>query len=501
MSDGEVTILVDALDEARLSVEETSIASFILEADFLPKGVRFVLTTRPDDNVLDIIEKSPARFTHINLTVGERGPDCSISAIHHDKSTEDITRYIQYEVEKRRTLESFLPADISDPIVRTIQQKGENNFLYIRYLFHMIEETGLVDLEALPVGLNRLYSKFLRRILSSRDDRLDCKPFLGVLAVAFDRLSDQQLSNCMRKTHPNLTLSEARERLGQILQLLTEVVCSDGQRLYGLYHRSFAEFLLNPDHSGRLFHCPAGEQHKRIVEYYLEETPLSEWDDYGVQYVSRHVVEGVKDWKNSCNSLELSQRHKLIQHLVDLIRSDEFQQKRSDTILYFQRGPFHNILCVQRDIQLGLEATIYDRHPRAPLLTIASAFAWEMYRESNLQPKAIFTSAHTNLEAAQAHLALFDISPAWYQAVLLSLTGLASESRHVEAQALLDRVKPQLLKKDVLAVLAGRVDMALTGRKSPSEDREAICELCRECPSILRDLSRLQSLNRYGLLS
>src|SRR5829696_5818800 len=86
--------------------------------------------------------------------------------------------------------------------------------------------------------------------------------------------------------------SKLRRALRELRQFLdTDESLPASQRPYALYHRSFADFLLDEDRSEDYW-CEEQEQHKRIVNYY-QERYADHWagcDEYGLRHLPAHLV-------------------------------------------------------------------------------------------------------------------------------------------------------------------------------------------------------------------
>jgi hypothetical protein len=326
---------------------------------------------------------------------------------------------------------------------KLVQERSDGNFLYARYLLEMLEggEETITEasLRALPPGLDALYLEFLERVVAGEADRY--KPLFGILAVAFEKLSETQLASFV-----GMPADQVRSLLWRMRQFLdVDEALPAERRIYALFHRSFADFLLNGSHAGH-FWCMASRQHRRVAESY-DPTEIDDWDGYGKRYAAQHLAEASLGWDPS----DLTERNRLTERLVALVNSPEFRRSRNA-----------DLLGLQRDLEITLRAAADNGNPAGLPFVARSVLELVKFREENLQPKPVFDLAEMGeLEAAERRAALFHADADWYQAVLLSLAWLARDRSLDQARGLRDRVARALLPQDPLPLLLRRLDAAL----------------------------------------
>lgn len=286
--DQQVIILIDALDESLHYSGEVSILSLLTKADTLPTGVRFIITSRYVDEVLRPLRRSRSLVEH-TLSSG----------IGLTNSHRDVKQYIVNTVSHpaQVALTQKLPPSLSiNDFADVVQRKSNANFLYVQYLLKMLtdqqEMITLESLERLPTGLDGIYIEFLERLIGDDQDTWDkeYKPVIGALAVAQEALSEKQLSGFVGTTE-----SKVRRVLTDLRQFLqADDALPASQRTYSLYHRSFSDFLLDPDRA-EVYWCEEAEQHQRIINYYRKGAPSWEaidWhqvDNYSLLYLATHL--------------------------------------------------------------------------------------------------------------------------------------------------------------------------------------------------------------------
>jgi hypothetical protein len=282
-----IIILVDALDEALSYKEMTNIAD-ITKSQYLSTNVRFILTLRQEADTLRALRHRIPKPKEIPLTSGS-------GLIQSGKDIREHTLKM-LSTSKDGDLENKLASDLSpDNFADTIQRKSEGNFLYVKYLIHMLKDEEKITIESLdnfPSGLDEIYFEFLDRLVKSKVQNVeDYLSVLGILTVSQEALTEAQISNFVQ-----MDKDKVRRLLASLRQLLdTDDSVPATQRKYSIYHRSFSEFLLNADKSEGYWCGDTSKNHKRLVEYYKtealseEKVDWSKIDDYGMLYLSSHI--------------------------------------------------------------------------------------------------------------------------------------------------------------------------------------------------------------------
>jgi hypothetical protein len=277
----QVVILVDALDEARSYSGDLNIVSLLAQAENLPAGVRFIITSRPEQEMLRPLRRA-----------GQERRLTSKESL--DRNLGDVSLYVRDALNERRQLtDKLAPGLALEDFVAAISDKSEGNFLYVHNLLQMLEEQSAQishqALEEWPVGLDDIYLDFLGRLKDV--DKVwseQYKPVLGTLGVAQQALSEKQLSDFVGIKREQVR--EALNSLGQLLEVDETLPAT--RRAYVIYHLSFADFLLNEDRAERYW-CEEKEQHKRIADFYSKGF-RNNWqgiDAYGLNYLATHLYE------------------------------------------------------------------------------------------------------------------------------------------------------------------------------------------------------------------
>jgi hypothetical protein len=293
----QVIILVDALDEALVYSGDVNIVSLLADSQNLPKGVRFIITSRKDERVE-------------NRFFGSAGLYLS-SVQFNEQNQNDISNYVR----KRFSNDEKLASKVKDrkqeqlsDLINTITLKADGNFQYITFLLNSISSgyQELEEIDKLPHGLDALYYESLGRLISpGSNDWLNYSSLLGILSVAQESLTQVQLQNYTRLSESIIWTS-----LGKLQQFIEETDNGANEKselVYRLYHQSFVDFLgrqsliIENKRLRNSYYLLAEEGHKRIVDYYhagssWDKIDWSKVDNYGLLYLSRHLYS-LKDVK------------------------------------------------------------------------------------------------------------------------------------------------------------------------------------------------------------
>jgi hypothetical protein len=343
----QIVILVDALDELRYHATPENILTWLTNCPELPENVRFVLTSRPPDEALNLFcEKQSPRLCQ--LTIAEEDP----------RVKQDVEQFIN-KVVSEPALAQVL-AQITggaEGFAGKVTRKAHGNMGYVDALARGVDSAfaaieaqdekarvagrraldALLALQDLPADLQGLYALFLHQIKQGVDGQQIVgkdasgkiystdvwpavyEPILGVLAVAAEPLDVGLIATLgdiatdLKWVHP------AVNRLRQFLDV------TDGR--YRFYHSTVAEFLTsnqtweNPETADLYQDAP--RQHERIARVYKGAARLwaqvnfSNVNDYGLQHLAWHLSELARAKRNGnyvyqliCRNLLIAKRHR-----------------------------------------------------------------------------------------------------------------------------------------------------------------------------------------------
>ena len=270
--DRPAVLVIDSLDEAVTYQGQENLVTLLAKMDDFPQWVRVLGTTRPERRVLRYFDG----LTPLVLTAESA------------RNTDDIQEYVAARL-ARPAMQSALAAAGRETtaVGDYLTQLSEGNFLFIKVLLDDVEggRQSLVDLTALPHGLEGIYHSFLKRFsAASWEERF--QPMFGVLAVAQEPITEEQLAR-----FTSAPRSQLRQSLGVALQFLNVNDQSEAPTTYMLYHRTLREFLLDEQRNTD-FWCAPEDAHRAIADQYLaaHADDWSRCDDYGLRHLPIHLV-------------------------------------------------------------------------------------------------------------------------------------------------------------------------------------------------------------------
>jgi len=283
-----IVILVDALDEALTSLDPLTIVDLVTGAADLPKQVRWLLTTRDDLRVSDLLSPR-SDYQILDLARGRRSDQ-----------QRDLHAYVTGRL---ATQPVHLPKS-GAPLAEALTEHANGNFLYIRFLLDEIEagHRSPADLSGLPDGLFGLYRDHLLRLLPNLGKRGDrswpdlYRPLLGCIAVATPAAPRALLAHWIGQPE-----TEVRDALIAPRRLVDDERGPDsGIRLY---HHSMTDFLhadtihqADGSRQPNRLHASAHDAHELISRYYLDQyhnTWDGDWiqcDEYGLNALAFHLA-------------------------------------------------------------------------------------------------------------------------------------------------------------------------------------------------------------------
>jgi len=277
-----VVVMVDALDEALEWREHNNIAELVGNSGDFPPGVRFLLTSRVQQRVVDLFRQEDRRVLNIS------GQD------RETQSDADVRSYVDNRVAADR-IDLGTPTS-ADEVVRS----AAGNFLYAKFVLDEVA-AGLRapgKVTGLPAELFGLYREFVRRLVDRSGVtglwQAQYGPLLGCVSVAEPAAPLPALSGWLGWS--GSTVVSGLSDLDQV----TERIQDHGGG-YRLYHFSMAQFLgsLEYQENGTTvlneYHLDPAEQHHRIASYYLGlagSVWAGDWsrcDEYGLRQLTGHL--------------------------------------------------------------------------------------------------------------------------------------------------------------------------------------------------------------------
>jgi len=396
-----IVIVVDALDDALAFKGDVNILTLLSSVNRLPVNVRFLLTSRPDARVRAVFAETPGFLMS--------------AADNDDANTRDIRDFLE-----TRLADHPQKAALVDEIV----EKSERNFQYVTFLLKQMTTGSTLRPTGLPVGLHPLYRESLARVITLDAWRQKYAPIMGLLSVAREALSEEQLRSWSKLGERDV--SDALVDLGQFIE---ETGSPPG---YRLYHQSVSDFLRERDFKSLMgtknqFYLPPGEWHRAIVDYYLPNGPTSwsRWDPYGLRYTASHLAHAV-------DGEVVSNRHTLIAKMVDLITNSRFVNQHLRTV--------DDLPGLRDDLVEAVRYAARDTDLSGVLMVTRAGIARVDFTAAQLRPEPLFELVESgDVERAAQRVALFEVSQEWSTAAILALAWWGSTSNPTQARALIER--------------------------------------------------------------
>lgn len=289
-----VVILIDGLDEALSYSGKPNIVSLLSHMGDLPAGLRFIFTSRQDDQV----ETAFLDADGLYLSANEFDLD----------NHADVALYIEGRLRDDSPLaeraSQLTSAQVAD-LINAINGRADGNFRYVSFLLDSMAlgHRSLTDLEGLPEGLDSLYYQSLKRIVEQGkyDWQSNYAPLMCILAVAQENVTLRQLQGLTRQSE-----SMVRALRTDLQQFVIEIEPNEQQgekeERYRIYHQSVIDFLQRPKIGSKLkpltnrFYLPPDEGHEQFVAHYRALAPdwgIVNWervDNYGLHHLPAHLA-------------------------------------------------------------------------------------------------------------------------------------------------------------------------------------------------------------------
>jgi hypothetical protein len=314
-----IVVLIDSLDESITKFDSNSIVSLITNMDTLSKNIRFILTTRDYEDIIEL-------FLNDSEII-------SLSDQYFENNKNDIHEYINLRMNKDLILRNHYECFIDD-----LSLKAEGNFLYVTFLLDAIVEGKMEltkeNLDKVPPFLDGLYYEFLNRIKSKNTRRWEkeLKPILDVLSVSFTGFNESELTFLCELSPTKV--SDCLSELTPFIKPLHSVSDSNSNRSK-LYHQSLIDFFrkqkyLTKNKKGQEytqknnFFILEEEANRRIVRKYYDDEKNNLLLDYLDGYSTRHLGDhlfsliGFRDYEH----IDWYQR------LLLLAKNKEFEEKQ-----------------------------------------------------------------------------------------------------------------------------------------------------------------------------
>lgn len=426
-----IVILVDSLDEALTFNPDTNIAQLLNLVQDFPKQVRFLLTSRSNnERVFDL--------------VGQPTLDLSTDT---PPGLDEVKAYAIARLAEA-------PGPERSVVIDCIAQQSKGNFLYAYYVLNDLLRPGVAlnraAVKDLPVALEDVYRKFLERTVASNPTRWKdvYRPLLGMIAVA----RGQGLEKPQLIAMTGLAEDTANDVLKTCTQYLVGVETGGP---YRIYHQSFRDFLL----SDEKFTIYPAERHAQIARY-LQESFGANWgtcrDEYGLRYTPVHWAEAA--------ALSEFNRPARTQSLIELTRNPKYQQ-RFDRVV-------GDISELSGSLHRAVQVATLNETDDMVLWLIRASQAYVTFHREYLQADAVVKLAKEGkIEQAEGRLRLFnDLNEDWQKAARCIIAWIGTEQNPTEARLLYERIVNSEMATAPLLLLSERVMATLSHHSTFTAD-------------------------------
>ncbi len=255
ISEGNKVILIDALDESATAGNE-SIQQIVMDnADRLPDWIRFIVTTRPIDEVTSQFKASRL----LNL-------EDSKFKSHNNK---DLKDYLDHELSKFQNEENLEKAK------KIILEKSEGTFLYVATICNDIRNSilNIDDAEAFPASISNYYTEYFKRINFTEQHR----NFLSVMLAAKELLTIDMISTSLEV--PIAEIHRIVSQFGSMIRI-------DENNVLSFFHTSLSDWLQDREKSAS-YHIDTTAGHQILAKVGIPDNCLRE---YQIKNLPKHLA-------------------------------------------------------------------------------------------------------------------------------------------------------------------------------------------------------------------
>jgi len=239
-NDEKVVIVVDGLDE--LKQEELTFfakENILHLPSTLPENIFFVITMR---KLFKKGIKLPSEIDDEYL-IEDLG----------EENKKDVREYINIASNDKRFGKYLKTHKVSKKeFLKTLEEKSEGNFMYLKYIFREILEGDYEDvrLEELPQGLEGYYKEHWDRMMTKADgisEDIKLKT-IYVIANIGEPISSEDLTEIIQSDDETIKNKHTRKIINDWWQFLRKTINDkDGEKEYTFYHKSFLDFLASDE--------------------------------------------------------------------------------------------------------------------------------------------------------------------------------------------------------------------------------------------------------------
>lgn len=233
-------LLFDALDEMHEDYRNDLI-TFLEKLERKNLQIKVIVTTRPDAEITTKLANYKVKMESIDKESEQNKQDIRLYA-------KSIAEGLSAKLQKASKVD----------LENTLVLKSEGVFLWMRFakdLLTGMHRISTQDIENLPLGLERQYMEYFKRLFKSRDKE-ELFKIIKLLVLSFEPLNFVQISWLLGK---NFSTPKERFRFQSLLDSLQSIFPLNYQGYYYPIHKTVSDFVKSQKESFFLHDCDLEE--------------------------------------------------------------------------------------------------------------------------------------------------------------------------------------------------------------------------------------------------
>ena len=265
-------IVIDALDECRQEDRYELVDLITKHFHKLPSYIRFLITTRPEKDVL-------RKFQSLNPIFLE--PD-------KERNLNDLRVFFENKIETKTEI-----------LVENLVKNSEGLMLYASFIAKLFEDNfSISNAESLPKGIEEIYESYFKRLekdmkkLGIGEDKFSS--LLSIVAMAKQPLPMPFIEKLLCPEKDSLS---ARRMLLQVISCISSLLVVKDDCI-SIFHKSVKDWLVKPDHFYTIIET---DGHKTLADICVNQLQMLKQCEvrftydlaikYSLQYGIPHILE------------------------------------------------------------------------------------------------------------------------------------------------------------------------------------------------------------------